>query len=110
MGGARDRGDELRTRIALVLGGLLLIGGAVTGTALASASSDEPVPAQQEAPRSVVGDVTEEPTSTPAPGGPRPTATQEPPSAHPAPRVPTAIPAGPVGACAEDCPASVNGD
>lgn len=91
----------MRTRIALTLGAFLIAGGALTGTALASAATPPPTAA---------------PTVTSAPTSPRsapaPTETAPPtqrgtsaPTAKPAPTVaragsgvvPHSVPAGPTG-------------
>jgi hypothetical protein len=94
--GARNRGAELRIRIALSLGAFLLAGGALMGTAIATAapaqvqppvatSTTAPVPATSQAP---------EPTMA-TPPATRTTTTEAP--APGTARVPRAIPAGPTG-------------
>jgi hypothetical protein len=99
--GARNRGAELRIRIALSLGAFLLAGGALMGTAIATAA-----PAQVQPPvaTSTTSAPSQAPSTTrPAPTTAAPSQAQRPgaePTVAPAPgtaRVPRAIPAGPTG-------------
>lgn len=107
MSGARIEETPLRIRIALSLGALLLAGGAVMGTALASAAEQPPAPPTAQptpAPAPPMAEPTRAPSARPAPPGEATTAPQ--PDGRPGKpliegkrpgRVPTAIPAGPVG-------------
>ena len=96
----------MRVRFALAVGAALLVGGAVTGGAVAFAA-DAPPSVTQPAP-SATGAPTAAPSQDPsgipgpprqattaAPGAPRVTTAPGKRAAHP--RVPTAVPAGPTG-------------
>lgn len=120
----------MRTRIVAAMGGLLLAVGAATGTAIAVADeASVPAPVTStEVPQEASAEATpaqEPPTTRPSRPGPSTGATSveperapatEAPSVRPAPeqtprtgsRVPTAVPAGPVGDCA-DCQTIVAG-
>jgi hypothetical protein len=93
----------LRIRIALTLGAFLLVGGAITGTALADVtpSSTPPAPTATPAP-APPAKIPPAPTAAQAPGQPSAvTPAPLPPTVAPsrgaAPAVPRAIPAGPTG-------------
>jgi hypothetical protein len=99
--GARNRGAELRIRIALSLGAFLLAGGALMGTAMATAA-----PAQVQPPTSTTAPAQAPPTAAPTRPELTPVPTTRKPQVAPgvaqekapgAVRVPRAIPAGPTG-------------